>query len=570
MKRNTFFATLCMLCMFTACSELDGLVNNGNGDNTEQPGDNEKPNDNENPGGETMEDIIAAYFGNVIEPYEKGVAQLYNMLRSDEYNYSTVNQPIDSGTTQLTRALFACQEITTDECFCAWSNDRYVAPMQTNNYGSETLDPVFGVFFRTMQIITYSNEFLRQTEEDKLDSRGANDTVKARVAELRAEARMIRALCYWMAMDTFGDFPIVTEMVNPSLELPAKAPRSKVFAYIIDQLEQLCDDPAFAAAQSNYPRMDKGSALALLSRLYLNAEVYTGMPEWERCKVTCEEIFTLGYRLAPTYAELFRGDNGENPDARNEFLIAIPYESTTTSYGGTSFIINSSLSGIDGGWGGLHLSGAFVNRFFDISNADFATGAYDCTDERGKLFDMAGSPYNGEFMDVDNVYNFNYGWRYYKYNNIPHDMTADTYVPAGSFSDVDLPIIRLGEIYLTYAEACVRLGDGMRAQPKMDELAVRTGTKAIALPAMWDASARDMFVAERARELMWEMCRRTDLIRYDLFSGGDYLWPLKGGETIEGQPFSEDMEFFPLLDSYITDNPNLLSLDAYYLALLKM
>lgn len=566
MKRLSFFALLCALCMLLpACEELGDFVNNGEGDNTENPDDGNNPNDNENQGGETFEDMVAAYFGNVIEPYENGVEQLYKMLQANMYY--NINDIIDGGVTQLTRAFFLCQEITTDECFCTWSIDRYVKPMQTNTYGSEFIEPVFGVFFRTMQTIIYSNEFLRQTTEEKLESRGANAEVKARVAELRAEARMIRALCYWMAMDTFGDFPIVTEMVDPSLEFPAKASREKVYRFIVDQLEILCDDAAFAAAQSNYPRMDKGSALALLSRLYLNAEVYVGEPEWEKCKATCEDIFVLGYKLAPTYAELFRGDNGENPDARNEFLMAIPFDSATESYGGTTFLVRASLSGIEGGLEGLHLSGDYVNRLFDISNADFATGVYNCTDERGKLFDIMGSPYKGEFTTVNDVYNFNYGWRYYKFNNTPHDMTD---APTSTFSNIDLPIIRLGEIYLTYAEACVRTGDSMRAQSKMNELAARTGTEAMTLPATWDDDARDMFVAERGRELMWEMCRRTDLIRYGLFSSSDYLWPLKGGETIEGQPFSEDLEFFPLLDSYISNNPNMLSLDAYYMQLLSM
>ena len=116
---------------------------------------------------------------------------------------------------------------------------------------------------------------------------------------------------------------------------------------------------------------------------------------------------------------------------------------------------------------------------------------------------------------------------------------------------------------MTYAEACVRLGQGATAQPKMDELAVRTGVPALTLPASWDNAARDMFVAERARELLWESCRRIDLIRYDLYSGDEYLWPYKGGESAAGQSFPKYKELFAIPASQIEANPDLYNPEGY-------
>ena len=521
--------------------------------------------------------VSEAAYDNTEESYLKGLAKLYNTMSSHSVSYVTVK---DEGASQVARAFFACQEITTDACKIAWGNDPWCRAMNNNTWTDEENDAVFGMFFRSIQAISYCNEFLRQTTDAKLTERGANSDVKAKVHQFRAEARVIRAWYYWMAIDVFGDVPFTTEKDAVGTEAPAQKPRADIYKYIVAELEELAADGSdLPVAQANYPRVDKGTALGLLSRLYLNAETYKGAPEWEKCKQTCERIFGLGYKLAPTYAELFRGDNGENPDARGEFLMTIPFDTySIQSYGGTTFLTCAAISELDiheegpltggkSGWGGIHVSGEFVDKFFNITDANFETGEYTCADERGKMFYIKGRLGNGKIPSDGELYNYLYGWSYFKFNNIPHDQTKETYSPLNAFSSIDLPIIRLGEVYLTYAEACVRMGEGFTAQSKMDELAVRTGVSAITLPAQWDDAARDMFVAERARELLWESCRRTDLIRYGLYYSNEYLWPFKGGKTVEGQPFPEYMVIFPMPSEMIVNNPDMLNLKAYYDAL---
>ena len=513
--------------------------------------------------GETDDPQIEDPYGAEIGAYSETVTRLYEALSKHDVHNGICCQ--DAGATQLTRAFFVCQEQTTDACKCAWG-DLYCVSMNTNTWGNEYNDVIFGVFFRTMQSIASCNEFLRQTTNDKLDARSVQSDVRAKIQEYRAEARMIRALCYWMAMDIFGDVPLVT-VDSKEFDLNNRASTADVYQFIVDELELLSSDAsALPAARSSYPRMDKGSALGLLARVYLNAQTYCGVPAWEKAKQTCERIFNLGYTLCDNYADMFRGDNGENYNAYNEFLMAIPFNTTNLqSYGGTTFLtcasIDQKYANLIGayGWGGICIDGDYVERFFDVRNANFETGEYECDDNRSKLFWIKDHLGEGKLPEPYSY--FSYGWSFLKYNNIPHDQTCDEYYDYHSytetFSNIDLPFIRLGEIYLIYAEACVRLGQGAVAQSKMNELADRAGVEAIELPQSWSDEACDMFVAERARELTWESCRRTDLIRYRLYSSSEYLWPFKGGDSREGQSFPASMEVFPYPYDYIDTNPGI-------------
>ena len=513
-------------------------------------------------------------YNDTVESYLTGLAKLYNTMSSHEVSYVSVN---DAGASQITRAFFVCQEATTDACKVAWGNDSWTPTMNTNTWTDADNDAVFGVFFRSIQSISFCNEFLRQTTDAKLADRGVSSDVKAKIQEFRAEARVIRAWYYWIAMDVFGAVPFATEKDAVGTEAPLQAPSEEIYAYIVSELEELTSDSsALPAARSNYPRMDKGSALGLLARIYLNAETYKGEPEWLKAKQTCERIFGLGYTLCSNYADMFRGDNGENEDAYNEFLFTIPFDNKQQqSYGGTTVLTagaiaatdvtnDGSINGNTAGWGGPRIDGDYVERFFNVRNANFETGEYECDDNRGKMFWIKGRLGEGKMPTNKEVYNFQYGWTCLKFNDIPHNQTKDTFTPINTFSSIDLPVIRLGEIYLIYAEACLRLGDGTPAQEYIGELAKRAGVDyEFNKLTSWNTEARDWFVAERARELMWESCRRTDLIRYGLFCSKEYLWPFKGGESRVGSDFPEYKKVFAIPSKQLEANPNLHNPEGY-------
>lgn len=509
-----------------------------------------------NPSDSTSETV----YGADESGYIAGLTKLYFNFVSNE---TTDLQVSDAGASELVRAFWTVQEVTSDACKCAWENDDWVRAMNTNTWSDADNDATYAVYVRTLQGIAYTNEYLRQTASDRLSDRGVSSELAAKIQGFRAEARFLRAYFYWMALDVFGDVPFTTENspfgggVNPK-----QASRKDVFDYCISELTALAaDDSPMPAARSNYPRADKGAVLGLLARMYLNAEVYTGTPMWQEAKDACEDIFTMGYSLCPEYADLFRGDNGENPEALNEVLFGISYDAEQTqSYGGTSYLTLAAIAatdvsstqminGVNNGWGGIRVPYEYVEKYFNVRNADYSAGTYDVNDKRGRMFYIKG---RSESMDGA-LYVFLNGWSCLKFNNIPHNMDQDSYLATAAskaYSDIDFPMIRLGEIYLIYAEACMNLGQANTALPKVQDLAARAGVTA---PT---SITQEWLIEERARELMWEGHRRTDLIRYGKFTSSSFLWTYKGG-SFSGQGFDDHMKIFAIPASELASNPEL-------------
>ena len=518
------------------------------------------------------EPISEYVYGADEQAYMQGLARLYFQFASNDL---TDLQQMDGGASELIRAFWSVQETTTDEAKCSWENDAWVRALNTNTWNDAQNDAIYAVYVRTLQGISYVNEYLRQTTPEKLAARGVDQALAARVQTFRAEARFIRAYLYWMALDCFGQVPFSTEE-SPfgGTYMPPQVSRTQVFDFCVSELTDLMSSQSpMLEPRALYPRADKGSAAGLLARMYLNSEVYTGVPRWAEAKAVCEQIFEMGYALCPDYESLFRGDNGENPQARGEMLWSIAYDSgSTESYGGTTYILAASLASTDitdtskpngqvNGWAGLRVPYEFVSRYFNVSGQDYVTGTYEVDDLRARSFYIKGRQ---ESMDGA-LYVFTNGWSSLKFNNIPHDQTEEEFLPTAAtegFADVDFPMIRLAEIYLIYAEACMHTGGDASAQ--IAALRERAGLADVSAEGSAESSGEsagfivpidtDFLVAERARELMWEAHRRTDLIRFGLYNSDTYLWPYKGGSSYSGQSFPSYMNIFPIPPTELATN----------------
>jgi len=119
-------------------------------------------------------------------------------------------------------------------------------------------------------------------------------------------------------------------------------------------------------------------------------------------------------------------------------------------------------------------------------------------------------------------------------------------------------LFRLADIYLTYAEAVLRGGTGGDANTAL------TYINWLRQRAYGDSSGNitgadlnlNFILDERGRELYWEGTRRTDLIRYGLFTSGNYLWPFKGGVEA-GTGVDDKYNLFPISATDMVANPNL-------------
>ena len=115
-------------------------------------------------------------------------------------------QGIDEGFSQYLRLYWETEELPTDEAVIAW-NDIGLPEMNTQLWTSQS-NMVVAMYYRIYFQVALANEFLRQTTDAKLASRGVGASLKAEIQTYRAEARFLRALSLWHAIDLFGGFQL--------------------------------------------------------------------------------------------------------------------------------------------------------------------------------------------------------------------------------------------------------------------------------------------------------------------------------------------------------------------------
>ena len=301
--------------------------------------------------------------------YKQVLAKCYAGLSVSGQQGPTGNPDIsgiDEGFGEYLRGYWYHQELTTDEAVIGW-NDQTIKNFHFQTWGSGDVF-IEAMYYRIFYQVSLCNEFIRESQDSKLDERGITGADKAAVQLFRTEARYLRALSYYHALDLFGNVPFVTETDAPGKFFPQQIKRADLFKFVENEL--LAIVPSMVAARANeYGRADQGAAWMLLAKLYLNAEVYTGTQRYTDCITYCNSIVNAGYTLEPKYKDLFLADNYKS----SEIIFPIEFNGNTTrTWGGTTFIIcagvggsmSPAASGIAGGWGGTRTTKPIVALFY--------------------------------------------------------------------------------------------------------------------------------------------------------------------------------------------------------------
>ena len=492
---------------------------------------------------ESANAIPGEQFFSTPESYKQNLAKLYAGFATS--GQTAAGSPdisgIDEGESQYIRGFWLMQELSTDEAVIAW-NDGTIKDLHSQTWTS--LDRfITATFARFSFQIVNCNEFLRQTTDEKLASRGLDAALIAEIKTYRAEARFLRALTYWHLIDMFGGGSLVTENSPSTFFYPEYATRAELYKFVDAELTAISSELKAPKANEAY-RVDQAAGWMLQAKLYMNAKVYIGTDNYAGAVPLITKVIGSGYALHTNYNQLFFADNDKN-GAQNEFIFVIGFDGIhTQTYGGTTFLthapvggsMNPSEFGINGGWAGIRTTAAFVDKF-----------APNTTDTRGKFYT------NGQTKEIKNIGSFTDGYAIQKFRNVDVNGKQGS-DKAGNFSDSDFPIFRLADAYLMYAECAVRGAGGTLPTAATYVNALRTRAKG-ATVTQGDLTL-NFILDERARELHWEGQRRTDLVRFGKFSGGGYLWPFKGGSA-GGSPTQAFRDLFPIPATALASNNKL-------------
>jgi hypothetical protein len=506
--------------------------------------------------------------------YQQFIARIYAGLivtgqRGPDGNADIQN--IDEGFSEYLRLYWYLQEMPTDEAAIGWG-DPGLPDLNTGLWAASN-QMVNAMYYRVYFQVMLANEFLRQTTDALLDSRGVSATLKTQIHQYRAEARFLRALSYWHGIDLFGNIPLVTEADPVGSIPPAQSTRTAIYDYVVSELTAVKDSlPAAGAA--TYGRASPAAAHMLLAEVYLNAGVYTGTTHYDLALTEASNVIgTAGLSLNPVFQNNFTSDNNLSP----ELIFAAAQDGThTQTWGGMTFLVHAgcggsmmaSWFGMDYCWGGYRLKqqayhlfsagdsrGAFI---YDSAAAVASTRARRTQDSITIGSDTIGAG-KSKWTSIDStssntvsdIGTFNHGAAAPKFTN--KTSTGATLSQIGMIS-TDFPIFRLAEAYLIYAEAQVRGGGGGSALTYLNALRQRAYGNAThnfaTVPPL------DTILAERGRELLFEARRRTDLIRFGKFVDASYLWAFKGG-TAGGTALAAGRDLYPLPANELIANPNL-------------
>lgn len=285
----------------------------------------------------------------------------------------------------------------------------------------------------------------------KMDEASKNATID--------ELRSVRALWYSILLDTHGNVPLVTHFTD---SIPGYSTRQQIYDFVVSELTDVLKNEHLSKTSGTieYGRLNHWGTMMTLMRVYLNAGVYTGTPQWTKALECAEAIIdSKVYTLSGNYSDNFKVDL----DASNtEVIFAVPYSGT--HYETFTFCMHAKWYPPSSNdhfgwkyqcWDGSCANPQFINSY-DVNDPRLAKtwlmGPQMAKDDPKRLVwtclnylpSLTSKDDNGNSMTSSD-----YG---YRVNKFEQDTKTSFYW------NNDFPYYRLAEAYLAKAECLLRLG----------------------------------------------------------------------------------------------------------------
>ena len=358
------------------------------------------------------------------------------------------------------------------------------------------------------------------------------------VADITGQAKFLRAFNYFILVRLYGKIPFIDEDTPDVVTTPLKPESRLEIAAVYDKIEA---DLVFAAANmydrdpSTPGKPNKWTAKSLLSKVYLTRATapLNETANYAKARDMADDVIKNGpYSLVPLVTDVFKTSNVNN----NESIFAFQ-----------SSALYPAMPGIDnapdewGGWG----DGAVKALWADTYPEQPRKHIYLLTDWPVDLFNIGG--------DWVSYPNSNSGIPWCGKRCWPN-LTVDQQLTDAGNSGIIMPILRLADIILVYAEAANMAGNAPsqlavdrlnliinRANTPSDTEIPKTsipGVEPLATTSMSKEAFDLKVIAERDYELCFEFDRYYDLLRKKLlmeanlpddannFVPTDYLLPI--------------------------------------------
>jgi starch-binding outer membrane protein, SusD/RagB family len=382
-----------------------------------------------------------------------------------------------------------------------------------------------------------------------------------------AELKMIRAFGYYYLIDYFGNVPIVDRFdVEPGFSPPNndnfQAGRTAAFNFIEADILENINSLSDQKNPSTYGRFHKWAAHALLARLYINAEVYTGTPRWDDVITHCNAIINSNlYQLEGNYFNNFTANNSGS----QENIFVIPYDETRAGgwnifHLGHHYAMQRYFNTAGGPWNGFSALPSHYKSFeeTDLRRNGWLVGRmYSSTGEILRCSEESAPNPLELTVDFVNIYDptdeATYDHRnaleYHGARLVKWEIAA---LSTGNMGN-DLGVYRYSDILMLKAEALMRKNGGVATQEAVD-LVNQVRSRAFNDPTgqLYTVATLDMdaLLMERSWEFYFEGMRRTDLVRFGKFVRGEW-------EFFDRSNEGNHRNVMPIPQPRINANPNL-------------